>query len=346
MSTKLLQDARRSAKRKRAAVACFSCKEKKAKCSGYRPCSRCADSAACIFPTQNKFRHPESSPFNLRDGQASDHISNKHATTTLQPLPNMMMQSFRCHQDQQAEAVPLPGCLAAAGLGEASYHPHGETGWSSHLQLLHNNASPKTFGFATHHSGTEAALTYPTSSWTPVSEVTCRFSRSMHQTKQIIIDKIAMFDRQAGLERTHFVAEADAVFVQTPSLPGGPGATQASSEDNIVPAAHTLYTDAAAFTFSSVDPAVLFNGDTSVMWGLRSHAMESRGGPPAHEAPNRFDGGGGGEDDCGNGSRDWACPPRAWLDGSGGEGSQPWASGCTGRASFPAAGFTPPPWAP
>ena len=175
LSTKLLQDARRSAKRKRAAVACFSCKEKKAKCSGYRPCSRCADSAACIFPTQNKLRHPESSPFNLRDGQESDHISNQLATTTLQPLPNLTMQSFRCHQDQQAEAVPLPGCLAAAGLGEASYHPHGETGWASHLQLPLNATSPTTAGFATHRPGTEAALTCPTSSWTPVSEVKCRF---------------------------------------------------------------------------------------------------------------------------------------------------------------------------
>ena len=194
LSTKLLQDARRSAKRKRAAVACFSCKERKAKCSGYRPCSRCADSAACIFPTQNKLRHPESSPFNLRDGQASHQESNQLATMTLQPLPNLTMQSFRCHQDQQAEAVPLPGCLAAAGLGEASYHPHGETGWASHLQVLPNAASPTTAGFATHRPGTEAALTCPTSSWTPVSEVTCRFSRSMHQTKEAIIDIIAIFD--------------------------------------------------------------------------------------------------------------------------------------------------------
>ena len=165
----------------------------------------------------------------------------------------------------------------------------------------------------------------------------------MHQTKEAII--IAIFDRQAGLERTRFAAKAHAVFVQTPFLPRGPGTT-ASSGDNIVPTAHTLYTNAASFTFSSVDPAVLFNGGTSVMWGLRSHAMESTGGPPAHEATNRFDGGSGGGDDSGNGSWDWICPPRAWLDGSGGEGSQPWASGSRGRASFPAAGFTPPPCAP
>ena len=144
-----------------------------------------------------------------------------------------------------------------------------------------------------------------------------------------------MFERQAGLERTHFAAEAHGGF-EAPFLPGGPGATQAPNGDNIVPAAHTLDTDAASFTFSSVDPTVPF-------MGLRSHAMESRGGPPAHKAPNRFDGGGGGDDD-GNGSG--TCPPRAWLDGSGGEGSQPWASWSRGRASFPTAGFAPPSCAP
>ena len=194
LSTKLLQDARRSAKRKRAAVACFSCKERKAKCSGYRPCSRCADSAACIFPTQNTPQMLESSPFNLRDEQPSHQKSNQLVTMTLQPLPNKMLQPFMRFQDLQAEAVPLPGCLASAGLRGASYHPHGETGWSSHLQVLPNAASPTTAGFATHRPGTEAALTCPTSSWTPVSEVTCRFSRSMHQTKEAIIDIIAIFD--------------------------------------------------------------------------------------------------------------------------------------------------------
>ena len=181
MSTKLLQDARRSAKRKRAAVACFSCKEKKAKCSGYRPCSRCADSAACIFPTPQVLHYPESSPFNLRDGQPSHQKSNQLATMTLQPLPIKMLQPFMRYQDLQAEAVPLPGCLAAAGLGVASNNPHDETGWASHLPLPLNAASPTTAGFVTRRPGMEAALRCPTSSWTPFSEVTCRFSRSMHR---------------------------------------------------------------------------------------------------------------------------------------------------------------------
>ena len=149
----------------------------------------------------------------------------------------------------------------------------------------------------------------------------------MHQTKEAII--IAIFDRQAGLERTRFAAKAHAVFVQTPFLPRGPSTTAASG-DNIVPTAHTLYTNAAAFTFSSVDPAVLFTGDTSAMFSFRTggpllpgQQRQSSGGPPAHEAPNRFDGGGGGEDGCPASSGDWTCPPRAWLDGSGGAGSPP-----------------------
>ena len=181
LSTKLLQDARRSAKRKRASVACFSCKEKKAKCSGYRPCSRCADSVACTFPTPQMLHQPESSPYNLRDGQESDHISNQLASTTLQPLPNKMLQPLTRHQDPQAEGVPLPGCLAPAGLGVASNNSHDETGWSSHLPLPLNAASPTTAGFVTRRPGMEAALRCPTSSWTPFSEVTCRFSRSMHR---------------------------------------------------------------------------------------------------------------------------------------------------------------------
>ena len=41
VSSKQLMKARRSAKRKRSAAACPSCKSLKAKCSDYRPCGRC-----------------------------------------------------------------------------------------------------------------------------------------------------------------------------------------------------------------------------------------------------------------------------------------------------------------
>ena len=51
VSTDLLQAARRSAKRKRAASACISCKEKKTKCSGFSPCTRCTNAAECVFET-------------------------------------------------------------------------------------------------------------------------------------------------------------------------------------------------------------------------------------------------------------------------------------------------------
>ena len=152
--------------------------------------------------------------------------------------------------------------------------------------------------------------------------MTIRFSRSMHQTKEVVIDIIVMFDRQAGLERTHFATEAHGGF-EAPFLPGGPGATQAPNGDNIVPVAHPYDADAASFAFSSVDPAVHFTSGKSVTCGFCCHITESSGGPPAHEAPNRFDGGGGGEDGCPASSGDWACPPRAWLDGSGGAGSPP-----------------------
>ena len=52
-----LQAARRSAKRKRAAKACTSCKEKKAKCSGFSPCTRCINPADCVFLSNRKQLH-------------------------------------------------------------------------------------------------------------------------------------------------------------------------------------------------------------------------------------------------------------------------------------------------
>ena len=58
VTNELLQSARRSAKRKRAARACLSCKEKRAKCSGYSPCPRCLNAADCIFQTNTEPHHP------------------------------------------------------------------------------------------------------------------------------------------------------------------------------------------------------------------------------------------------------------------------------------------------
>ena len=55
ISTKLLQKVRRSAKRKRAAEACGTCKQDKVKCSGYFPCTRCSKrslSVSCLLSMQ------------------------------------------------------------------------------------------------------------------------------------------------------------------------------------------------------------------------------------------------------------------------------------------------------
>ena len=57
VSHEALQAARRSAKRKRAAKACSSCKEKKAKCSGFSPCTRCINPADCVFLSNRKQIH-------------------------------------------------------------------------------------------------------------------------------------------------------------------------------------------------------------------------------------------------------------------------------------------------
>ena len=54
VSHEAVQAARRSAKRKRAARACTSCKEKKAKCSGFSPCTRCINPWDCVFLTNRK----------------------------------------------------------------------------------------------------------------------------------------------------------------------------------------------------------------------------------------------------------------------------------------------------
>eukprot|EP00292_Cryptomonas_paramecium_P011464 CAMPEP_0113706262 /NCGR_PEP_ID=MMETSP0038_2-20120614/27619_1 /TAXON_ID=2898 /ORGANISM="Cryptomonas paramecium" /LENGTH=307 /DNA_ID=CAMNT_0000631419 /DNA_START=114 /DNA_END=1037 /DNA_ORIENTATION=- /assembly_acc=CAM_ASM_000170 len=48
-----LRKARRSASRKKALTACFRCKSKRLRCSGYRPCIRCANAGLgdeCLFP--------------------------------------------------------------------------------------------------------------------------------------------------------------------------------------------------------------------------------------------------------------------------------------------------------
>jgi hypothetical protein len=56
VSSQDLHRVRKSAKRKRASVACARCKASKIKCSGYWPCKRCNDSnVACCF---------DSGPFN------------------------------------------------------------------------------------------------------------------------------------------------------------------------------------------------------------------------------------------------------------------------------------------
>ena len=177
----------------------------------------------------------------------------------------------------------------------------------------------------------KAALTYPTSSWTPVSEVTCRFAQSMRPLQASLSVERRDYIDSYPCHPMHFAAEAHERSLQTPFLPGGPGATQASNGEGIVPAAHTYYSDAASFTLSSMDPAVYFTGGTSVM-GL---SQPRDGDPAGHEAPSRFDGGGGG-DDGGGSSGGWTCSPRAWLDGSGGAESHP--SGRRGQPSFPEAG--------
>ena len=155
-------------------------------------------------------------------------------------------------------------------------------------------------------------MTFPTSSWTPVSEVTCRFAQSMRPLQASLSVERRDYIDSYPCHPMHFAAEAHERSLQTPFLPGGPGATQASNGEGIVPAAHTYYSDAASFTLSSMDPAVYFTGGTSVM-GL---SQPRDGDPAGHEAPSRFDGGGGG-DDGGGSSGGWICPPRAWLDGSG-----------------------------
>ena len=63
VTTKMLHKARRSAQRTRAVVACEGCKSRKAKCSGFQPCSRCAKgSRICIFKSE-----AGDQPDNLRD---------------------------------------------------------------------------------------------------------------------------------------------------------------------------------------------------------------------------------------------------------------------------------------
>jgi hypothetical protein len=57
VSSKMLNKARRSALRTRAASACRTCKDKKLKCSGFRPCTRCAKYPGrqeCVFDSTVK----------------------------------------------------------------------------------------------------------------------------------------------------------------------------------------------------------------------------------------------------------------------------------------------------
>ena len=63
VSHEAVQAARRSAKRKRAAKACTSCKEKKAKCSGFSPCTR------YINPGDKQFHHSTSAAGSIAKAQ-------------------------------------------------------------------------------------------------------------------------------------------------------------------------------------------------------------------------------------------------------------------------------------
>ena len=74
VSHEALQAARRSAKRKRAAKACSSCKEKKAKCSGFSPCTRCINPAECVFLSNRK-------QLNHKTGAADDSSKASHSQT-------------------------------------------------------------------------------------------------------------------------------------------------------------------------------------------------------------------------------------------------------------------------
>lgn len=68
-----VQNARKIAKRKRASVACASCKISKARCSDYRPCARCKDHGTnCLDALQF-------------DNRESSHRSNGGSTSDFGP---------------------------------------------------------------------------------------------------------------------------------------------------------------------------------------------------------------------------------------------------------------------
>jgi hypothetical protein len=120
ISSKDVQKARQSAKRKRTSVACSPCKAAKTKCSDYRPCQRCTKSGAeagCVDDNEMsaKSRASLMSPGALRNDRR----------TLLDQQGNLVQwhnNKSTCHTPTQSSPRPL---LASVSSGREKYtHRH------------------------------------------------------------------------------------------------------------------------------------------------------------------------------------------------------------------------------
>ena len=332
VTNEFLQSARRSAKRKRAASACSSCKEKKSKCSGFSPCARCVNNAAaanCIFQNKTKLHHLDSiSSSSLEDASAPVGNHFKASTFDVQPPLHEMRQprSYRQHPTDRRIQEDLGNQLVAQSLASlregASNRTHEISGQPLQISFPFFPLRPSKGATAVSHSVfANADETNPVAievSRNPQPFFTyyldqSRSHRPRVPTQSSVGVRPIYLAYDTPNQLSPFQPSVQQGYVEAITKAWCKVAAHAS-EDHArnVFVGHRAYSADAHF----IEGSALPTGGKS-----RGSVVEAWSGPGAREVLRAME---GSVDDRDRGcviGGGWTCPPRAWLESSlGGRG--------------------------
>ena len=325
VTTELLQSARRSAKRKRAARACLSCKEKRAKCSGFSPCTRCVNPAECTFQTRTALHLLETNrPSGLE--AASPAIDNYFTTLTsnrqfprveVQPhsyFQNRFGYKFREDMDDQSEAKHL------VSLHPGAYDQSNEV-FADRLQATPALPSSR---LPTHQDDSRFAYADRTR---PPNIETSRIRQTIGW------DNLS-YSNQYNLLQPRVPTQSNSKHPLRPSLaydaPSQPSLFQPSvqlghvgailqASDRVAIHAAAIHADTQAGANAHLVAACALPMEGG---GSRSSAAGPLSGPDACNVLCDIDGSINDRDRGSVIGGGWTCPPRAWLESSLGDGGE------------------------